>query len=138
MDYSIATLKQLLMESDKLDKVWDYFFELMDKGLLLKNSHPISTPTKDDTLRGVLAAIHNSANWQLGQEITVTGLAFSKTPSEHFYQGTCVIQNTLPPAVVFYFSDIELGAFVYSKNGQNEMFRFSLTQITDPKTLTRH
>ena len=135
---SIATLKQLLIESDKLDRVWDYFFELMDKEILLKGSHPISDPTKDDALMGVLAAIKESASQQLGQRVTVVGLMFSKTPSEHFYQGTCTIQNIFPPAVVFYFSDIEMGAFAYSKNGRSEMFRFSLTQITDPKMLTRH
>lgn len=136
--HSIATLKQLLMESGKLAKIWDYFFELMDKEILLKNSHAIPDPTKDDTLSGVLAGVQKSASQQLGQAITVKALTFSKTPNEHFYQGTCLLPNVFPPAVVFYFSDIELGAFAYSKNGQSEMFRFSLTQINDPKMLTKH
>ncbi len=136
--HSIATLKKLLTEADKLDIVWNYFFELMDKDILLKDSYSISDPTKDDTLIGVLAAIQKSASWQLGQEITVTGLRFSETPSEHFYQGICTLQNILLPAIVFYFSDIEMGALTYSKNGRSEMYRFSLTNITDLKMLTKH
>ncbi len=136
--HSIATLKRLLTQADKLSEIWNYFFDLMDKGILLKDSHPISDPTKDNTLIGVLAAVEKSTGWKLGQEITLAGLTFSKTPSEHFYQGTCTIQNMLLPTVVFYFSDIEMGALTYSKNGRNEMYRFSLTNVTNLKTQTKH
>ncbi len=136
--HSIAKLKRLLTEAGKLGEIWNYFFDLMDEGILLKDSHPISDPTKDDTLIAVLAAVQKSTGWQLGQEIPLAGLTFSKTPSEHFYQGACAIQNMLLPAVVFYFSDIEMGALTYSKNGRSEMYRFSLTNVTNLKTQTKH
>lgn len=129
----LATLKNLLLESKELDKVWNYFFDLMDQGGLLKSSQAIPDPTKREVLVKVLGAIQ-----PIFKQAKIVPLAFSEISSEKFYHGSIVISGILSPCVVFYFSDIEIGALIYSKNGKNEMFRLSLITITDPKMLTIH
>lgn len=129
----LATLKNLLLESKELDKVWNYFFDLMDQGGLLKSSQAIPDPTKRKVLVKVLGAIQ-----PIFKEAKIVPLAFSEISSEKFYHGSIVISGILSPCVVFYFSDIDIGALIYSKNGKNKMFRLSLITITDPKMLTIH
>lgn len=129
----LATLKKLLLESKELDKVWNYFFDLMDQGGLLKNSQIIPDPTKREVLVKVLGAIQ-----PIFKAAKIVPLAFSEISSEKFYHGNIAIPGLLMPCVIFYFSDIDMGALIYSKNGNNEMFRLSLITITDPKTLTIH
>lgn len=129
----LATLKKLLLESKELDKVWNYFFDLMDQGGLLKSSQAIPDPTKKEGLVKLLGAIQ-----PIFKAAKIVPLAFSEISSEKFYHGTISIPGILMPCVVFYFSDINIGALIYSKNGKNEMFRLSLMIITDPKMLTIH
>lgn len=136
--HSIAALKQLLTQAEKLSEIWDYFYELMDKKILLQGSHAIADPSQDDVLSSMLSAIQQSTSHLLKQEVSFLSLCFSETPSEHLYQGSCLISGISIPAVVFYFSDIELGSFSYVNGGRCEMFRFSLTKITDPKMLIKH
>jgi len=137
--YSIATLKKLLFASGDLKKVWDYFFDLMDREILLKDSRAIANPAECDLLTHVLAAVKTSASMQLGRQVSVSALMFSETVSESFYQGTYLIQGIPFPVPMFYFSDIETGSFVYhTEDGRDQMFRFSLTQMVDGKMPTRH
>ena len=135
---SLSTLKKLVLQSGQLNKVWNYFFDLMDQGALLKNSRPISDPMKKEVLVNMFNAIQASITQHLHKKIKLTPLAFSETTNESFYHGGFSIPGISIPCAAFYFADIEIGSFCYSKNGSNEMFRFSLTKITDPKTLIKH
>jgi hypothetical protein len=135
---SLSILKKLVLQSGQLTKVWNYFFDLMDEGVLLKDSQPIPNPMEKDVLVNIFNAMQAGITQQLHKQVTLIPLAFSETRKDFFYHGSFSIPGIPIPGAVFYFSDIETGSFCYSKNGNNEMFRFSLTKITDPKTLIKH
>jgi hypothetical protein len=136
--YSIARLKRLLIQTESLSELWNYFYDLMDKKILLQGGRAISNPAEHDVLTCVLAVIQQSVSQQLKQQISFLVPMFSETPSENLYQGSCIISGIFIPAAVFYFSDIEMGSFSYAQGEQCEMFRFSLTKMNDPKTLIKH
>ncbi|WP_342221413.1 hypothetical protein [Candidatus Fukatsuia endosymbiont of Tuberolachnus salignus] len=136
---SITGLKQQLIKSKELNTVWNYFFDLMkETGSLRKDNTTIPKPKEEDTLIAVLTIIENIVGQKLDRKVTFINLMFNKVSDSHFYHGFCMIKGFFQPLSIFYFLDVEMGSFLYNKNGRSEMFRFSLTTTTDPNTLIKH
>lgn len=68
----------------------------------------------------------------------IVSFSFAEISSEHFYHGKFLIDGIVTPCILFYFSDLDIGSFVYQKVGTTEMFQFSLIKITSPQTITLH
>lgn len=130
----ISTLKKLLLESKQFNEIWNYFFDLMEQGDFIKKSKSIHNLTKNEVLTDVLTAIEQFTF----KKAKMTPLSFSEISKEHFYHGAFSIPGILMPCAFFYFSDINMGSFAYPTERSTEIFRFSLTKVTNPQTLTLH
>ncbi|WP_205411439.1 hypothetical protein [Candidatus Fukatsuia symbiotica] len=111
---------------------------MKETGSLRKDNTTIPKPKEEDTLIAVLTIIENIVGQKLDRKVTFINLMFNKVSDSHFYHGFCMIKGFSQPLSIFYFLDVEMGSFLYNKNGRSEMFRFSLTTTTDPNTLIKH
>lgn len=126
---SIYKLKKLMMESNDLTIVLNYFLTLSDTTNTIPLSQLLDSEEdkQDPVLCMLIQVIENMAGNFLKKEIKITHPMICHIATDHFYHGFFVSNEIEIPITICYFSDLKKGLFSIAKLGENtEIFRFSL------------
>ncbi len=130
----IAKLKQYIAESKTLSEPINYFFDLIDKNIILQTvgSCKISNIANHPILCTAITIAIEMANKTLKKKIHIHNQVFTEIPQEKFFHGYCILEDHPIPLLILYCADLQVGISALADlHKPTNFFRFSLATINE-------
>ncbi len=128
----LEQLKKYVLTSHDLNEPFNYFFDLMERNLLMTvPGHQLVNAAEQ---RVELMAVVNGVKRQLVERFSMQVKKMMpilyEIPSDDFYHGTCMVDDSPFPMALIYFADVQTGIYAVTIKQKTEMVRFAVAGMS--------